>query len=165
MSARENPEWTPQVDEALLRLASAGLDFNAITIRLNDAFGTSFSRNAVIGRFHRKFGPKTTRKRKIRTTAPAAREAAALPTPPKCTPAQPRKISHEQAATDPVTLDARSPAQCCWPVNEGGPYLFCGAPRRWPRHAGDTRFLSYCETHFAMLLDKPRRFARAGRAA
>jgi len=41
--------------------------------------------------------------------------------------------------SEPVTLSERRPDQCGWPVNDGAPYLFCGA--------GKSGHKRYCAHH------------------
>lgn len=185
---RINTEWRPEIDQALFRLASTGAQFPAITIQLNAVFGTQFTKNAVIGRFHRTFGAKTSRRtrsaeqiaeaRRNPKPAPAAKPAAPKiawrppvlvhPVPEPIQPAREtvRPVSipclapvqvDSGPSEGPVTLLARTERQCCWPVNDRAPYLFCGAPKRTPRNENDVHFLSYCDRHHATLLVKPRR--------
>lgn len=45
--------WTKEQDDALISLKDAKLSFADIAAKLNEMLGTSFSRNAVIGRAHR----------------------------------------------------------------------------------------------------------------
>ena len=90
---------------------------------------------------------------------PALRKLDRQPAPkPQSAPARPQPWlpPHEPVQSRHVTLLERDASQCCWPVNNGGPFLFCGAPKRRPRNADDERYLGYCEAHFAKLLAKPR---------
>lgn len=48
------PFWTPAMDLALKGMAAAGMSSAAIACELSANYGHSFSRNAVIGRAHRK---------------------------------------------------------------------------------------------------------------
>lgn len=47
---------------------------------------------------------------------------------------------------NPVTLLARRRHQCAWPLNDGGPFLFCGAPKM-QRQSLDEREYPYCPHH------------------
>lgn len=218
---RANSQWTQAIDQQLLRLAHSGMAFAVITLQLNAVFGTSFTKNAVVGRLHRrgvnvgKFEfwtdaanaalrtlyaeearldviaakmtqqfvreysvgqikaqlkrlglggtakPAAPARRKPKQTQPAPKSDAPAPEAvqpvsiPRPTPVQ------APAAAGPVTLLDRTAAQCCWPVNDGGPFLFCGAPKRQPRTERDTAYLSYCDRHFRRLTVKPRRWGQA----
>lgn len=57
------------------------------------------------------------------------------------TPPQPRRHVNHPPMT-PVTLWERT--GCCFPTNEGGPYLFCDNPQRHPT--------SYCEFHGNLMM-------------
>lgn len=192
---RKNTGWRPEIDQALLRLASTDAKFPMIAIQLNAVFGTTFTTNAVIGRFHRAFGAKTSRRtRSAEEIAEAKRNPEPQPRPARIEPDRPAAIQVEPAsiprpsrvqaptafekiseglnealaiargqakpasgpASGPVTLIERRPGQCCWPVNDGGPYLFCGAPKRDPRSERDTSYLDYCDLHFGKMIVKPR---------
>ena len=185
-----NTEWRPEIDKALLRLASTDAKFSLIAIQLNAVFGTTFTKNAVIGRYHRTFGAKTSRrtrgaeeiaeaKRNPKPKPPAKPAATgprrhppvlvrpvSIPVHPASETVRPVSIPHPStvqvpAATGPVTLLDREPWQCCFPVNDGNPYLFCGAEKRKARSERDTAWLAYCDVHFRKMIVKPRRWGQA----
>lgn len=216
---RMNTEWRPEINQALIRLARTDASFGVITIQLNAVFGTSFTRNAVIGRAHRlgvrrdtidywtdaaiealrdlvaedrgldfmasalteQFGhaylPWRVQKqiqklglsgtvrpaalagpKPKRTRATSKPDAPAPQTVPPVSIPRPLPVQAPASGltSGPVTLIDRGPGQCCWPVNDGGPYLFCGAPKREPRSQRDTSYLDYCDLHFGKMIVKPR---------
>lgn len=144
---RAAPAWTDEETDALKRLWDGGFSANEIGIRLNK------SRNSVISRLHRKGlsvrgvafavrsrkpkpprlateapikpGPKAAPRPSIadRASLPIARKAPVIPEPP--------------ALFRP--LWQLEPNQCHWPVNEGNPYLFCGATKEG--------LAPYCQHH------------------
>jgi hypothetical protein len=192
---RINTEWRPEIDQVLLRLAGTNAKFSVIAIRLNAMFGTTFTKNAVIGHFHRTFGAKTSRRtrsaeeiaeaRRNPKPAPAAKPAAPKiawrppvlvhPVPEPVQPSReiarpvsisrPAPVQVDMGPVGPVTLLKRTERQCCWPIGDRAPYLFCGAPKRQPRSEWDTSFRSYCDQHFQKLIVKPRRGVHSQEAA
>jgi len=92
--------WTPRLDARLLELHHAGYTFTQIAWKLNAEFGTSFTKNACVGRGHRLHVP--------------LREPRALPGTPR-----PRL----------TTINDLRDGVCHWP-SEGDkpPYTYCGAP-------------------------------------
>lgn len=113
--ARADP-WASAHEDELRRLAVAeGLTNSVIAVRLNAKYGTSHTKNAIIGK-RRRLGLVETR--------PDAKPAAIDAKPPGSR----------------VTLLNRTRRQCGWPVNDGGPFLFCGAEKDDPKN-------SYCAYH------------------
>ena len=64
-----------------------------------------------------------------------------------------------------VTLEHRQPNQCAWPVNHGGPWLYCGAhvpsaranaPARFCEHHKYLSLLEHEDERNAPTLDRPR---------
>ena len=53
MARRSIWDTEPELDRALMRLHDRGLSFELIAERLNEMFGTSFTRDAVKGRAER----------------------------------------------------------------------------------------------------------------
>ena len=137
--------WSNEQDALLLRLQAAGLTYALIAERINEAFGTGYDRNAVGGRIGRlrKGEGGTTRPPPIRRQ----RQKRKTQAPPDA-PCQPK--------FQPVALLERTSRQCCWPINDGDPYLYCGVPK-----AEADR--SYCPYHrWLMTPRSSRRFAGGG---
>jgi hypothetical protein len=126
-----NSPWTETVKAELLSLTQAQppITYDAIAERLNEKFGTTFTKNACIGRSRRLAVSKQRaegtgvyeRKKKIRTKAEW----------------------HPALQDDKRTFDCRQITEldntdCHWPINDGKPFLFCG------RH---TAVAPYCATH------------------
>lgn len=133
------------------------------------------SRNAVIGKVHRLKLPKPSMKLaplrqrvKAETPQPPPQEhPKLLPLPrrggkPPRLPAAPVVIlpPRSEPAVMPdipgsrvVTLEMRGHHQCRWPVNDGGPFLYCGAPR--------VSGQSYCAHHMRIRLRPPKGRPRA----
>lgn len=81
--------WSPPVVNALLRMVKTGFSSGQIAQRLNQDFGLSISRNAVIGKALRL---KVQLKGKGRVYSSRHRaDGAPKPRPPKSFPAKPRK--------------------------------------------------------------------------
>ncbi len=108
------------------------------------------TRSAIIARVHRlglyrELGPADVKARlpkpKVERRAPPPRirfghvsiTKSIAPVP------LPKPRAPEPITADPVTLADRRGDQCGWPVNDGAPYLFCGAIR-----GGHGR---YCDRH------------------
>lgn len=138
-------EWTDK-DETLLReLITQDLSASQIAARLT----FPLSRNAVIGKIRRlglrlnraqseQRKPKQFKKKK----PPATRSRQSAPElPPPHVPYVPR----EPAPVLPPTEDCQ-PSQCCWPVNDGRPWLYCGNPSQ-PGRRRNGRRRDYCEAH------------------
>lgn len=186
--AKSSP-WTPEVIAHLLRLDAVAasdpkITFKVMADRINEAFGTSFTRNSVAGRIRdcklgggygpagrqpRQAGQKPVepqqaapapqqqpKKRKLVPPAPKPPLEPAAVKPSKPALPAPWLPPQEPPRSVHVTLIERGAGQCCWPVNDGGPFLYCGAAKRRPKNADDDRYLGYCEAHFAKLLGKPR---------
>lgn len=45
------------------------------------------------------------------------------------------------------TLLELEPNDCRYPMNDGGPYLFCAEPQHWRMRNGELVRSSYCRTH------------------
>lgn len=145
--------WTPTQDEQVLALWQGGCSAGEIEARLHG----EKSRNAILGRLHRlrQTMPEIDdgRVKRPRTTKPRAPTVKTVPVPhpPRQTqtlrrilePVEPPVVIvrvHEVAPNgEPAPLLALCSAACKWPVNSGGPYLFCNKVRR-----GDG---SYCDEH------------------
>ena len=137
--------WTPDITAYLLQLdvmaeTDPKITFGVIADRINAAFGTNFSRNAVAGQLHKlraaTRGGETRRRRPAKeepepepAPEPAPRLIQRPPCPPPATAKAPEPAPSiaQPGQRAPVTLLERELWQCRWPVNDGNPYLFCGA--------------------------------------
>lgn len=145
-SMRRRPDaWPAERDELLRQLWAAGLSGRQIAERI-----PGFTRNAILGRVDRlglKGGSRAEETRKQKN-APCAVERRAAPKkgmtrfgnqsiPKSAIPME--MPAPERRADGAVTLLERAPNQCGWPVNDGGPFLFCGTAK-----SGHKR---YCDAH------------------
>ena len=151
-------EWIDELD----KLARKGLANSVIAYRLNVMFGTDLTRNAIIGKRHRlKIRVKDLELDKQKTLRPAAkpeqvRSIPVLETSPKpagikrrisnVTPLHTRRRTRRTdpilppVTGKPVSLLGRRRDQCGWPINDGDPFLFCGAIKENLKD-------SYCDYH------------------
>lgn len=164
-------EWSAQKVEKLTALWADGLTASMIAERLG------FSRNAIIGKIHRLRLPtpsqKVSQSRPWNFYGPRQPQckhkqvaAAVLPiqtkkdkpkivtVPLPCIiPEAPSKPGAPVICDAPgarlVTLEKRKEGQCRWPVNDGSPFLYCGAPRA----AGKP----YCDHHWAISRQPPKK--------
>lgn len=147
--------WTPELTEFAIKHWRDGKSANMVASMMTAAFGTHFSRNAVIGRINRlgenrpaPSGPKPSRVAKL-VQAKAARETAELK----------RKFKEQFTETvrvaklpKPEPIPAvvadlsfarpwleRRPGQCAFPIGQRYYVLSCCAPIA----SGD----NYCEAH------------------
>ena len=144
---------------ALCEFLARGMSFSAIAKAINDKFGTSYTRNAAIGRSKRmglsgpdpaekrldwalkaeSAGPKLSKKPK-RSKTVLVSEAPGLAPPPAAEPVKLRCIGIRPRL---VSLIELKPGDCRYPDGgdkDGEPIVFCGHPRR----DGS----SYCTPHF-----------------
>lgn len=138
--------WTAEQDAMLRQLRAKGLPYSQIAKRM-----PGYTKNAIIGRAQR-IGLSSASRAAESTRAqqnikPHAERQSPVrqgmirfgggSLPKSVIPEKP--IAPERPTANPVTLEDRRADQCGWPVNDGGPYLYCGAAR-----AGHRR---YCERH------------------
>jgi GcrA cell cycle regulator len=151
----------------LTRLVPTGLVYREIAKALHDKFGTSYSRNAVVGKIHRlglvppvkpRVGP---RKRKPRDAAANEKRRLAY-----------RRVGNNNIVRAIAVLEIEQlrsvEIECLVPFadvtgcrytdSKSGPFLFCDGPQ----HPGS----SYCASHHFLCWVPPRRltdkvFARA----
>lgn len=140
--------WSDERVQKLRDLWNDGLSASQIAARLGGV-----SRNGVIGKAHRiglgthslahapdkprlqKQKPEQfVRPKKVNVTPPPP------PKPVKVAPPAPQPVITVQKPKPFMTtlLDLQCD-ECKWPMNDGGPFLFCGHPQ----HAGG----AYCEYH------------------
>lgn len=146
--------WTPEQDAELRANFDAGLPLSYAEMAevLNGKFGTSYTRNAAIGRGHRlgltkirpNSVPKTGPKRAVTPAQRpdiAIRKAVALPTIPA--PFVPRLV---EVHTENVPLLDLTPNGCRWPSGDGE-FVFCNLPQE--------PCMPYCPDHCALAYRAP----------
>ena len=99
--------------------------YDEIAARINDAFGTTITKNACIG-FGRRCGvpPRNPRRQMPPRRSRAARSKIHLRPrqPPMPKPAPPKSIGK-------MMLWELETNDCRWPEGKDPPFLFCGAPK------------------------------------
>lgn len=141
--------WSDERVQKLRDLWNAGFSASDIAQRLGDV-----TRNGVIGKAHRiglathklAYDPNQPRVRK-EPREPVTRvnkvKLAPPPPPPKPVKVAPAAPMPEFSVPKPkpfmTTLLDLQCDECKWPMNDGGPFLFCGHQQ----HAGG----AYCEYH------------------
>lgn len=158
-SLRPRPDaWPPERDELLRQLwCVEGLSKSKIAARM-----PGLTPNAVIGRVHRLGLSKASRaeatraQQHVKPPKPIVERRRSRPRnmirfgslsiPKSVIPAEMPEL--EQPSVKGVTLEERRADQCGWPINDGGPYLYCGAER-----AGHRR---YCDRHAWVGVAGPR---------
>jgi GcrA cell cycle regulator len=148
-----NTKWTVQLDSEMTTLYGLGYSFFQIAAELNAKFGTTFTRNAAIGRACRMgiAGSKseTARGSGNKPAFSKPREPG-VPRPRRVpAPKLPKPIfhcdetGHRVADVVPLNLPLLElgPGMCRWPYGEG-PYVFCGH--------GTLDEASYCCAHQAL---------------
>jgi hypothetical protein len=154
-------QWGPKQIDDLRDLWEKGFTFKEIAAHFTVGT-TQCTRNMVAGKIGRlglmrlrgHNGAQQARRQNGKREPCADRElpsvAVILPLPPIAPPPAPRiKPDAGLPEAVPVTLLERRADQCCYPVNDGGPYLFCGAPKK--------KGSSYCEKHHKSMY-RPAKF-------
>lgn len=152
--------WAPEHSDALREHIALGISFAEAARRINAKFGTSYTRNAALGRAKRMglVGPQKPqappsivppgleRPYDLRVTR---RKAKDLPWPvPKLGKAEPTKLRCVAIEPRRLSLIELERGDCRYPYGgdeEGEAITFCGHPRR----AGS----SYCTPHFHLSQD------------
>jgi GcrA cell cycle regulator len=136
-----NGGWTTQESDALCEFVLSGLSYAQSAFRINEEFGTHYTRNGAIGRAHR-----------IGLSAPIK-----LKEPPKKRnqPYKPRRRVEKRALPPEagplhLTLLELEADDCRFPYGDGcQPYLFCG-------HAA-LEGSSYCRLHMNLCTRSDRK--------
>lgn len=147
--------WSPEIDADLSNLIGAGISYSQAATILNAKFGTSFTRNALIGRASR-LGGYVARRPKPSPEERAARKLAAERrrnekrrqtrrafgcTPRRAIPRPEREITVLRcAAIEPHHVSIIEVTGCRWPYGDN-PFTFCNHPK-------DESHPSYCTAHF-----------------
>ena len=155
-------QWGPKQIDELRKLWEEGFSFKEIA----QHFAHGCTRNMVAGKITRlglmkSHNHNTAREVRLQRTR---RGLACTPKPPTPTPTTSRvdktplppppapevtvlapevTANVKRTPVGSVTLLERGPDQCCFPVNDGGPFLFCGAPKK----AGSP----YCKRHYKLM--------------
>jgi GcrA cell cycle regulator len=142
--------WPEAHDKALKAALDAGCSFVQAAAEINAKFGTSYSRNAAIGRAGRMGLTQPTKVNPIpRPRAQRKGEATAIGIVERT---RTRKAAPQFACDETgmrvadvvplhLTLLELEPDMCRWPYGDGN-FTFCGCPK-----FGDS---SYCEPHDAL---------------
>lgn len=152
--------WTPEIDADLLKLTGEGTTYSEAAPILNAKYGTSFTRNALIGRASRLGGyiarrktlsPEEVEARKLardrRRNEKRKKERQALGcTPRRSIPRPEREITVLRCAEiEPlyISLLDLNNKTCRWPYGEGLHTTYCG----------HTKFAGpYCAPHYFLSL-------------
>ncbi len=170
--------WPEEHVTYLRKLVAAGVGDAVMADALNTAFGTRYTRNGIIGKRHRLklYAPKQRDRAPVMPPPPNPRllvepdpkprlrrqhraKPAKNATPAKrlktwqaprpelrAVPVKPLEGGPHVAG---IPLILREPHQCGWPVDDGGPHLFCGMPKA----ASDP---NYCPYHRRLATRKVR---------
>lgn len=124
--------WPEERIAEFKKLTAAGLSASQIAMRLG------ITRNAVCGRWNRDPLLKARRKL-VPKPAPRPRTAAPNPSPsprvavpkPKSRPIMRQTVPVPDVAPVSLGIDimALGTTTCKWPINDGNPFLFCGADK------------------------------------
>lgn len=144
--------WKPEVDKALRAAHAEGLTSRGVADRLTCQFGVRYSHQRVerqirlLGLASLKRPPRfaTGAKTAPKPKPPEIAKPAAAPAP------KPQRVKvfggPELIPAKPVTLAVRRRHQCAWPLNDGNPFLFCGASKM-QRQSLDEPEYAYCPHH------------------
>jgi GcrA cell cycle regulator len=151
----QSTDWPPEHSHALRELHAKGMSYGEIAKEMNRRFGTSYTRNAVLGRGKRigLVTPETMKTRQpARGPKPKARRAQVCPTqdrqapflvPPVPERAEPVQLRCVGVSPRLIGLVELEPGDCHYPYGgdtDGDPIVFCGHPRQ----PGSC----YCTPHF-----------------
>jgi len=152
----QSTDWPPEHSHALRELHAKGMSYGEITKEMNARFGTSYTRNAVLGRGKRMgvVAPETARERRQPPRWLMAKaECAQAPSvdqhrlpflvAPVPFPAEPVQLRCVGVSPRLVSLVDLEPGDCRYPYggdSDGDPIVFCGHPRQ----PGSC----YCTPHF-----------------
>jgi hypothetical protein len=135
-------KWTAEQDQWLREHVLNRASSTEIALAFTKTFGLIKTRNAIIGRCHRMglnlgaarpssgcHGPTFARevKNRMKNLKPTMPTFAARNPQPPPMPAEPMRAQPKLTiAPKNLTLMQLTNQTCRWPMNEGGPYLFCG---------------------------------------
>lgn len=136
--------WPAEHELALRALVAEGAGSHSmIAGMLNEQFGSSYSRNAIIGKVSRMGLQSMSIRLPVKKAVKEIRARSRPPKPPKPKPteAQIAVFRCVEVAPKNVALVDLSKDGCRWPYGDG-PFLFCDHPR-----FGES---FYCGPHFAL---------------
>jgi GcrA cell cycle regulator len=156
--------WAPEHSDALRELLTRGRSYSEIANAINEKFGTSYTRNAAIGRGKRMGlggpdrsddGPKPPPRSKAPKLLETSLQKLRVPRAERRSEPVPERDSAEPVKLRCVGIRPRllsvielEDGDCRYPYGgdkDGGPIAFCGHPRL----AGS----SYCAPHFHLTHD------------
>ena len=138
-------KWPEAMRSRLAALWPTGISAAQCAVILNAEFGTSLSRNSIIGQVHRHINKRKMHAHKRARDNSGHRKPKASPPP---------VIQEIRIAADPVPFVDRKPSQCPFPLwaheaPTGGPdFLVCGSRR--------DGLDPYCKKHMALTHTTPR---------
>lgn len=152
----QSSTWPSQHCQALREFRTLGLSYAEIARALNAKFGTSYTRNAALGRGKRmglggpeRPGPRTMRQTQVKPSKPlklrqrqASEPAPVMPAPERPEPIRLRCVGIQPRLLALVDLGVQD---CRYPYGgdkEGEAIAFCGHPR--------LEGSSYCAPHFRL---------------
>ena len=142
--------WSDEHAVALTSLIGEGFSSAESACLLNEIFGTTYSRNAIIGKAHRlKLSRKIKRAKKKYAAVEIQPKPAEKPRPSRYRPvgapvfAPLACLAAECSEVIPLNL-ASPDGGCQYPYGEG-PFVFCGRPRDGS---------SYCQGHHALTVGR-----------
>jgi GcrA cell cycle regulator len=152
----QSDDWTPEHSQALREYVTCGISFARAAAEINARFGTTYTRNAALGRGKRMglvvparredgptlakaAGPRKVKSRKSKGAEPPRPEPDNVP----AVPAAPVQLRCVGISPRLISLVELEPGDCRYPYGgdkDDEPIMFCGHPRR----AGSC----YCTPHF-----------------
>jgi GcrA cell cycle regulator len=155
---QRDPKWTPEQDLELASQIMDGNSFSVAAAEVNAKFGTSFTRNAAIGRAHR-LGlcqPKFVAKKK--PEQPAVKPRAKRVVRSNGNSDQRRILECPEADAIPLRCVEIEPLNlplidladdgCRYPYGDGPSFTFCGHPQ--------LEGVSYCAPHWSLTFARAR---------
>ena len=162
MTRRRNTPWSPRLTRIVRRMWRGGCTARQIANALNEHYGLSLTRNAVIGKLHRmgerrQPGQRAARASQRQTSRLLQRAQRHRPEPhPASVKAMPAAPAPERKRSAPAPASARrgvtdimklKPGMCRWVEGDKGAWVWCGAP---------TDGGSWCEEHRAIVFRKAK---------
>lgn len=151
-------DWPEEHSKVLAEIYPQGKSFSIMMDELNERLGTNYSRNSIIGRANRMFGPKNSRPtdtkfgRKPKVKAPPPKPKLVHIEPPRPDRAGIEMLCQEISPSGLTLMDLR-PGQCRYPFGDTS-ITFCG------HRAAEGS--SYCYPH-RLLCTRPSDHPRSGK--
>lgn len=158
---QRDPKWTPEQDAELKQQLDDCASFSVAAAAINEKFGTSYSRNAAIGRANRlglcKAAFVRNKETQVRTPNPNVRRRVTRVIRANGNSDKMRLIECPETDLPPITCVEVEPLNlslldlphngCRYPYGDG-PFTFCGHPQ--------VASSSYCGPHWAITYSRPR---------